>query len=907
MRSKSSFARKTPSPPLHETCQKARLLTEGFASADFLTYKYSAIPPFCGILITYILKKEGEFMHSIKKLLVLLFFTAVLCIAGIISVAADSENSHVLFISSYSPDYFIYNDQIEGVKNAFKNEDINLDIEFMYSKRFGNEENEDYFYEWLTYKLAQLDYTYDAVIVADDNALDFVTACQDEFFYETPIIPLGINSSERAEAAAEDPWITNGAQLSSMEETIKISTRFQPDAVNVVAIVDNTTTGQGYKEQFYETATAFPDMNFMDIDLSEYSFEEAELELSQLNEDNIVMFLSDFSDKNMNTFTYDEGVSYVVENCSQPIYHLNSSGLGDGIIGGMMNNHIEQGYVAAEIVLQILDGKDIDDISLNVSNTNEYMFDMDIINAFNIDEALIPEDAILINNEPGFWDIYGDVILLVSLIILAELALIIGLFINIRKRKKTENSLIENQKELIMLNENLAESNLKLSDSLDEISLKNELLYDLTHKDQLTGLNNRLSIFQYFDEALEENDLSWSTAALFMDIDNFKDINDTYGHDTGDEILQVVGSKLQAFENENTKVSRFGGDEFLILMDRQTNRDDIAEFSQKICEELSKKIVIEDLQIFLTVSLGISMYPQNCKHRISLIKQADIALYDAKDAGRNRFAFYSDDLDELLADKLSFRTEVKKAIKEKEFYFNYQPYFSARTAKIAGLEALIRWRSEKYGLVSPFKLIQTIEEMGLMFEVGNDIVHQVCLFSLELNENRDEKIRISINISAIQLMNKNFYKGIVSIFEETGASPEDFILEMTETVLIHSFEREAKIIQQLKDYGFTIALDDFGTGYSSLRYLRELPVSILKIDKSFIDFIDTSIYDSGLINAMINIAHLKGIYVVSEGVETESQLKILKKYNCDAIQGYIYSKPLPGSQVEEFLKTYKDQ
>jgi diguanylate cyclase (GGDEF)-like protein len=644
----------------------------------------------------------------------------------------------------------------------------------------------------------------------------------------------------------------------------------------------------------------------MDIDLSEYSFEEAESELLKLNEYDIVMFLSAFSDKNMNTLTYDEGVSYVVENCSQPIFHLNSSGLGDGIIGGMMNNHIEQGYVAAEIVLQILDGKDIDDISLNVSNTNEYMFDMDIINAFNIDEALIPGDAILINNEPGFWDIYRDVILLVSLIILAELALIIGLFINIRKRKKTENSLIENQEELIMLNENLAESNLKLSDSLDEISLKNELLYDLTHKDQLTGLNNRLSIFQFFDEALEENDLSWSTAALFMDIDNFKDINDTYGHDTGDESLRVVGRKLQAFENENIRVSRFGGDEFLILMDRQIDRDDITVFSQKICEELSRKIVIEDLQIFLTVSLGISMYPQNCNHRISLIKQADIALYDAKDAGRNRFAFYSDDLDELLADKLSFRTEVKKAIKDKEFYFNYQPCFLAKTGEIAGFEALIRWRSEKYGMVSPFKLIQTIEEMGLMFEVGNDIVRQVCLFSLKLNENRDEKINISINISAIQLMNKAFYKGIVNIFEETGASPEDFILEMTETVLIHSFEREAKIIEQLKDYGFTIALDDFGTGYSSLRYLRELPVSILKIDKSFIDFIDTSTYDRGLINAMINIAHLKGIYVVSEGVETESQLEILKEYNCDAIQGYIYSKPLPESQVEEFLKTYKE-
>jgi diguanylate cyclase (GGDEF)-like protein len=891
---------------LQEIWQKGCFLTESFASADLLTCKYSAIPPFCGILIVYILKKEGEFMHSVKKLLMVLFFTAVLCIASIVSVAADSENPHVLFISSYSPDYFIYNDQIEGVKNGLKNEDINLDIEFMYSKRFRNEENENYFYDWLTYKLNQLNYNYDAVIVADDNALDFVTAYQDELFYETPIIPLGINSSERAEDAAEDPWITNGAQLSSMKETIEIATRFQPDAVNVIAIVDNTTTGQGYKEQFYETAAAFPEMNFMDIDLSEYSFEEAESELLKLNEYDIVMFLSAFSDKNMNTLTYDEGVSYVVENCSQPIFHLNSSGLGDGIIGGMMNNHIEQGYVAAEIVLQILDGKDIDDISLNVSNTNEYMFDMDIINAFNIDEALIPGDAILINNEPGFWDIYRDVILLVSLIILAELALIIGLFINIRKRKKTENSLIENQEELIMLNENLAESNLKLSDSLDEISLKNELLYDLTHKDQLTGLNNRLSIFQFFDEALEENDLSWSTAALFMDIDNFKDINDTYGHDTGDEILRVVGRKLQAFENENIRVSRFGGDEFLILMDRQIDRDDITVFSQKICEELSRKIVIEDLQIFLTVSLGISMYPQNCNHRISLIKQADIALYDAKDAGRNRFAFYSDDLDELLADKLSFRTEVKKAIKDKEFYFNYQPCFLAKTGEIAGFEALIRWRSEKYGMVSPFKLIQTIEEMGLMFEVGNDIVRQVCLFSLKLNENRDEKINISINISAIQLMNKAFYKGIVNIFEETGASPEDFILEMTETVLIHSFEREAKIIEQLKDYGFTIALDDFGTGYSSLRYLRELPVSILKIDKSFIDFIDTSTYDRGLINAMINIAHLKGIYVVSEGVETESQLEILKEYNCDAIQGYIYSKPLPESQVEEFLKTYKE-
>jgi diguanylate cyclase (GGDEF)-like protein len=489
------------------------------------------------------------------------------------------------------------------------------------------------------------------------------------------------------------------------------------------------------------------------------------------------------------------------------------------------------------------------------------------------------------------------------LVFLAEFLLIIGLILNIRKRKKTEFSLVENQEELIMLNDNLSESNMKLSDSLEEINSKNELLYELTHKDQLTMLNNRLSIFQFFDEALEQNDLSWSTVALFMDIDNFKDINDTYGHDTGDEILRIVGRKVQSFEKENILISRFGGDEFLILMDRQTNRDDIANFARNLLEKLSSKIILRDIQIFLTVSIGISMYPQNCTNRIALIKQADIALYNAKDTGRNRFAFYSDDLDEILADKLSFRTEVKKAIKGKEFYFDYQPYFSAKTGEISGLEALIRWNSEKYGMVSPFKLIQTIEEMGLMFEVGNDIVRQVCLFSLKLNKKRDKKIRISINISAIQLMNKDFYKGIVSIFEETGASPEDFILEMTETVLIHSFEREAIIIEKLKEYGFSIALDDFGTGYSSLRYLRELPVSILKIDKSFIDFIDTSAYDKGLINAMINIAHLKGIYVVSEGVETDNQLEILKEFNCDAIQGYIYSKPISANKVEDYLNS----
>lgn len=833
-------------------------------------------------------------------LLVILLIISYSDQSNAFNVNNEEGMKRVLLISSYSPNFQNFYQHIEGIKSQFEGENIELDVEFMDTKRFYTDENINNFYKSLKYKVENMD-PYDAIIVADDNALNFISEYQDELFKKIPIVFMGINNLENAIKASENPYITGVIENASIKETIEIASKLNSNATNVIAITDNTNSGQGELVAYYHEKNEFENLSLYDIDLSNYDFQEFALKLQEIDEDDIVLLLSVFSDNNNNKVTFNEGLQIVLDNCSQPIYYPYYQGLGDGIIGGKVISHYEQGSSAASIVKDIFNGKNISNIACIYKSPKKYIFDYNVIKAYGIDEKLLPKDTLLLNKKNSVLKKYLGYIVAASLILLFQFILIMVLQTNIIKRKKSEIDLIRSREKLVESNEELASTNEELTASLEEIRVQDQKIHHLIYCDLLTGLHNRFSIFQIIDNVINYEKNQGIMAVMFLDVDNFKNINDTYGHDIGDEVIKVIGLKLKEYENDEISIGRFGGDEFLIMIKNQTKTQDIIDFVEAIQREFAEQIVGSNITLFLTFSIGIVLFPYNGNNRSELVKNADLALYKAKDAGRNTYVFYENLMKEDLEQKMFLQRAIKEATKKKEFFLHYQPYVNSKTHKVIGFEALIRWISKEDGYVSPYKLITNAEEMGLILEIGEWVFKEASIFAKKINENRKDKLKVSINVSAVQLMSNEFYERTMEIVKETGVAPELICLEMTETILIESLESSTTVVQKLKEEGFQIALDDFGTGYSSLKYFKDLPVTILKIDKSFVDNITSSVYDRNLINAMTNIAHYRGVEVVAEGVETEDQLNILKRHGCDTIQGYLFSKPLSEEDTVKFI------
>jgi diguanylate cyclase (GGDEF)-like protein len=381
-------------------------------------------------------------------------------------------------------------------------------------------------------------------------------------------------------------------------------------------------------------------------------------------------------------------------------------------------------------------------------------------------------------------------------------------------------------------------------------------------------------------------------AVLFLDVDNFKFINDTYGHDLGDEVIKKTADRIRNYQDDSLDIGRFGGDEFIIAIYDYKNIGEVVHIAQKIKDEFNQPVIIDDKRFYLSMSIGISLYPDNGYEKSDLIKKADLALYEAKEFGKNSLKLYSNELNKELEKKLLFQNALKEAFKDSEFYLNYQPYYNTRSEELSGFEALIRWKSPSLGQVSPFKLIKNAEEMGLIIDIGEWVIKEACLFAKKVNHDRMIPLTVSINISIIQLTSYDFYDYMVKTVYGLGVDPSWIVLEMTETVLMESIDKSVRLINKLKEIGFGIALDDFGTGYSSLTYLKSLPIDFVKIDQSFITSMTSSNYDKDLVKMIISISKNKGIQVVAEGVETKDEFEILRNNKCDLIQGYYYSKPL---------------
>jgi diguanylate cyclase (GGDEF)-like protein/PAS domain S-box-containing protein len=420
----------------------------------------------------------------------------------------------------------------------------------------------------------------------------------------------------------------------------------------------------------------------------------------------------------------------------------------------------------------------------------------------------------------------------------------------------------------------------------------------MAYYDVLTGLPNRNMVRKHLNAALNNGDQE--LAVMFLDLDRFKIINDTKGHRVGDLLLKVVASRLKNAVRDSGLVSRQGGDEFIILL-RGLNKEQVIEVAERVLDEFSNGIEVENQEFFVTPSIGISMAPEDGNDEETLIKHADTAMYLAKERGKNNYQFYTDQLNGLSFRKMELENGLRKALEQEQLMLHYQPQVNLETGKIIGVEALLRWQHPEKGIISPAEFIPLAEETGLIVPLGKWVLQKAAAQNKAWQDKEYEPIPISVNISVRQLQEDRFIETVQQILDETGLKPMYLDLEITESIMQNS-EKTAMILNQLKDLGVTLAIDDFGTGYSSLSLLKHLPIDKIKIDKSFVDDIIHHSNQGAMVKTIIDMGHNLQFDVIAEGVEEEEQVQFLLNNGCLVGQGYHFSRPLPFESMDNLLK-----
>lgn len=424
----------------------------------------------------------------------------------------------------------------------------------------------------------------------------------------------------------------------------------------------------------------------------------------------------------------------------------------------------------------------------------------------------------------------------------------------------------------------------------------------LAEHDYLTDLPNRLLLTDRITQAISAAKRRQSKLAiLFCDIDHFKRVNDTLGHEVGDQLLKVLCQRLQLCIRASDTLSRLGGDEFVVLLPELNDDAVPAEIAQKILTVLKDPVNIAGHELFITASIGIAVYPDDGQSEDVLTRHADAAMYHAKNSGRNNYQFFTHEMSERVAAQLMLENSLQKAISNNELHLFYQPKVSISTGKIIGAEALIRWMHPQWGMMMPDRFIKVAEESGLIKGIGLWVLREACTQNKKWQAAGLPEIPIAINVSVVELHHANFMQEVVKVLLQTGLHPHHLELEVTESVAIQSEVTVIQDLNKLKEMGVRLSVDDFGTGYSSLSYLKLLPVNTIKIDKSFIRDIQVDANDAAIVNAIIKMSQSLGLTVIAEGVETEAQLAFLKSHNCDEMQGYLFSRPLPADEFAALL------
>ncbi|MDA3807858.1 MAG: EAL domain-containing protein [Thiomicrorhabdus sp.] len=444
-----------------------------------------------------------------------------------------------------------------------------------------------------------------------------------------------------------------------------------------------------------------------------------------------------------------------------------------------------------------------------------------------------------------------------------------------------------------------------LVQTFDRLEKEQKALYTSARTDELSGLPNRNHLNERLNWLIEESSRSKSEFAyLFIDLDNFKNINDTLGHDIGDELLMMIAGIMQEVIRDYDIIARVGGDEFVVVLSQYQNHIELNHIIQRIIAKLSEIHTVGTYPVRTSASIGVAFYPKDGIDSRTLLKNSDIAMYEAKKSGKNQIHYFTESLHQTILAEVELENDLRSALQNQEFELYYQPKVDIASGKIIGAESLVRWHHPTKGMISPLQFIPIAEQTGLMIELGEWILHQALQQQKQWQELYQTDLLLSINISAVQFGYVQFFSNFQSLCNQFDLDLKLIDIEVTESVLMQNTESNLGILKKIRALGVSISLDDFGTGYSSLAYLKNLPINTLKIDKAFLDDYATQ---SGrvFIDTIVQLAHNLHINVVAEGVESESQLAYLKEIGCDIYQGYHCSRPLPAKDFMELVQKHQ--
>lgn len=447
-------------------------------------------------------------------------------------------------------------------------------------------------------------------------------------------------------------------------------------------------------------------------------------------------------------------------------------------------------------------------------------------------------------------------------------------------------------KKLNQAKEQLLIRNKELSDAKDAIS-------ELAYNDQLTGLPNRVTLKKKIDSILETED---RFAFLFIDIDNFKYINDTLGNSFGDDLLKMLSKVIAGVLEENCSLYRFGGDKFIVLVEEFRDIYEIERVAVKLLKTLKDPVEVNGRIFYNTASIGICVFPDHGSSFDELLKNADIALLKAKENGKNRIVIFSEPMKVSVQEWADIEKYLRSALGNSEFELYYQPQYDVKSRKITGFEALIRWRNDEMGFVMPNNFIKVAEDTNLIIPIGEWVIRNACIFLKRLQQEGYGNLTVSVNVSMLQLLQDDFVELVTETIEMANIDSGNLELELTESIIGKNFEVIVEKLRILRKLGVKIALDDFGKGYSSLNYLHELPITTLKIDKSFIKVISENGSCNNLTDFIVKLGQSLDMCIVAEGIETQQQLDHLSGIDCDKMQGYLMSRPLPEKDALEVLR-----
>lgn len=427
-------------------------------------------------------------------------------------------------------------------------------------------------------------------------------------------------------------------------------------------------------------------------------------------------------------------------------------------------------------------------------------------------------------------------------------------------------------------------------------------LHHLAHIDPVTGLANRNAFNERLEFAIEEaRQFGEAVTVLMLDLDNFKQVNDTLGHQAGDELLRMVAQRIAKTMRRDDVVARLGGDEFAVILKGVSAHSEAVLICTKLIENFSSAFRVEDHDFFVTASIGVSFYPEDASDGKMLVRNADTAMYQAKVAGKNAFELFLPAMNASVKKRVSIESRLRVALENNELSLHYQPKVDLMSGQLLGFEALLRWSNPVHGSVSPAEFIPIAEDSGLIVPIGEWVITQALTDLRKWNAMRRRKLHVAVNLSARQLRVEDISRRIATLLVEAATPAEWLELELTESMVMENVHAQIETFQHLRELGVRLAIDDFGTGYSSMSYLKRLPIDTLKIDRSFVRDLPMDANDLAIATAIVALGHSLGLTVVAEGVETETQADALLNLGCDIGQGYLYSRPMPAEKVEQYL------